>query len=506
MDFQDIFRKLSSGSKFSKNSCSKIEEVKQESQSVENIKCQEERINRLRNINRITVRGKKVPPPIENFEQLCTEFMVPERILENIKNATYKKPTPIQMQVIPAMLQGRQIMACAPTGSGKTAAFLLPLISLLKKPSKNGFRALILCPTRELARQIFRECIQLSEGTGLKPYLIKKVSQSGHSFGSNFSKKCDILISTPNRLIYLMRKEDNCINLETVEWLIVDECDKLFEVGVRGFRDQLAEIYTSCDNSILKRAMFSATYTVHVAEWCRKNLHRVISITVGQRNTTVQDVQQELIYVGNEAGKIQALRNLIHQGLTPPVLVFVQSKERAKELFTELIYDEISVDVIHADRTQLQRDNTVNAFREGKIWVLICTDIMGRGIDFKGIKLVINYDFPPSAISYIHRIGRTGRAGRPGKAITYFTNDDKILLRSIALLLKESGCPVPEYMLKLKKVKRSERKQLETQPLERKSISTAIQSKKYNSSRKKPDKTSKIKKTTNKVKENVQKS
>ncbi len=124
-----------------------------------------------------------------------------------------------------------------------------------------------------------------------------------------------------------------------------------------------------------------------------------------------------------------SLRSLFKKGFEPPILIFVQSKERAKQLFKELIYDGLNVDVIHAERSQLQRDNTIRAFRQGKIWVLICTELMGRGIDFKGVNLVINYDFPLSAISYIHRIGRTGRACRLGKAVTFFTDDDLPYLR-----------------------------------------------------------------------------
>merc|ERR1712113_359025 len=145
------------------------------------------------------------------------------------------------------------------------------------------------------------------------------------------------------------------------------------------------------------------------------------------------------VYCGSEAGKLLAFRNIVKAGIQPPVLVFVQTKERAQELFKELLYDGIHVDVIHSDRSQQQRENTVRAFRSGGIWVLICTELLGRGMDFKGVNLVINYDFPPSSVSYIHRIGRTGRAGRRGKAITFFTDEDKILLRNVAHIVKGSG-------------------------------------------------------------------
>ena len=135
-----------------------------------------------------------------------------------------------------------------------------------------------------------------------------------------------------------------------------------------------------------------------------------------------------------------AIRQLIQQGINPPVLVFVQSIERAKELFRELIYDGLNVDVIHSERTQAQRDNIVDNFRIGKIWVLISTELMSRGIDFKGVSMVINYDFPQSAASYIHRIGRTGRAGRKGKAITYFTKEDAPFVKTYLVLMKSCKC------------------------------------------------------------------
>ncbi|KAI0208878.1 putative ATP-dependent RNA helicase DDX52 [Lamellibrachia satsuma] len=245
-----------------------------------------------------------------------------------------------------------------------------------------------------------------------------------------------------------------------VEWLVVDESDKLFEEGKTGFRDQLATIYKSCDSGCLRRAMFSATFAHDVEEWCKLNLDNVIQVYVGAKNVAADSVKQELVFVGSEAGKLIAIRDIIRKGIQPPVLVFVQSKERAKELFHELIYDDINVDVIHADRPQLQRDNVVTSFRLGKIWVLICTELMGRGIDFKGVNLVVNYDFPNSAVSYIHRIGRTGRAGREGRAVTFFTEEDALNLRSIANVMQQAGCPVPAYMLKIGRPTQKARKKL----------------------------------------------
>ncbi|XP_074029596.1 probable ATP-dependent RNA helicase DDX52 [Leptinotarsa decemlineata] len=232
------------------------------------------------------------------------------------------------------------------------------------------------------------------------------------------------------------------------------------------------EIMKACSGKDRKIAMFSATYTPIVAKWCVHNMKGLVRVTVGQRNAATDLVDQELLFVGNEQGKLLAFRDLVRKGLSPPVLVFVQSKERAQQLFNELIYDSINIDAIHANRTQLQRDNTVRSFREGRIWVLICTELMARGIDFKGVNLVINYDFPPSAISYVHRVGRAGRAGRRGKAVTFFTTEDTANLRSIAHVLKDSGCDVPPYMLTMKKVARKVRKQLEISAPKRDDITT----------------------------------
>lgn len=425
------------------------------------LKLEREQINQFRNQHHISVTGSHVPKPIGTFDELVTEYQVSNKLLENMKQCGYEYPTPIQMQAIPILLQKRQLLACAPTGSGKTAAFLLPIINHLKGPQKEGFRAIILSPTRELAKQTYRECLRLSESYGFRIHIISKINQALSQYGPKSSQKFDILITTPKRLIFLLKQEPPAISLTNVEWLIVDEADKLFEDGMRGFRDQLEEISTACTNPNLHCALFSATTTPVVTKWCRKNLKGLVTVTIGQRNSAVDLVEQELLFVGSERGKLVAIRNIIQKGMSPPVLIFVQSKERAQELFNELIYDGINVDVIHADRTQTQRDNVVRCFREGKIWVLICTELMGRGIDFKGVNLVINYDFPPSAISYIHRIGRTGRAGHKGKAITFFTEQDTTNLRSIAAIMRSSGCDVPEYMLAMKKHSKKKRRELE---------------------------------------------
>eukprot|EP00105_Crassostrea_gigas_P003675 XP_011416607.1 PREDICTED: probable ATP-dependent RNA helicase DDX52 [Crassostrea gigas] len=429
----------------------------------------QEKINHIRNKNRIHCFGQDPPNPCTSFEQLAATYGLNPQIIKNIASIGYTQPTPIQIQAIPAMMDRREILACAPTGSGKTAAFLLPIMHHLKEHKKKGYRALILAPTRELAKQIYREFLRLSEGVGLKAHYISKSTTE-----KRLEKKYDVLVSTPNRLVYMLQEDPPLINLSQVEWLVIDESDKLFEDGKTGFRDQLAKVYQACNSNNVKRAMFSATFAVEVEEWCKLNLDNVLQVYIGAKNSATTTIEQELKFVGTESGKLLAVRDIIAKGVQPPVLIFVQSKERARELFHELIYDGMNVDVIHSDQTQEQRDNAVKNFRSGKTWILICTELMGRGMDFIGVNLVINYDFPNSAISYIHRIGRTGRAGRSGRAITFFTESDSMYLRSIARVMVNAGCPVPNYMLDMKRPNKKIRRAAKRVPM-RDRISTVSQ-------------------------------
>lgn len=202
------------------------------------------------------------------------------------------------------------------------------------------------------------------------------------------------------------------------------------------------------------------------------------------RNAATDTIKQELLFTGTEAGKMIALRQLVQKGIKPPVLIFVQSIERAKELFHELVFDGINVEVIHSDRTKAQRDNIIDQFRVGKIWVLIATELMARGLDFKGVNLVINYDFPQSVASYIHRIGRTGRAGRQGEAVTYYTQDDLQYMKGVVNVMKDSGCEVPEWMLNIKNMT-SNQKQKMRKGLSRDHIDSTSKYDKYSQNKKK---------------------
>ncbi|GAB4843008.1 hypothetical protein Ancab_012984 [Ancistrocladus abbreviatus] len=404
-----------------------------------------ERDSILRKKHNIHVSGNNVPSPLENFEELSTRYKCKKYLLRNFEELGYKDPTAIQRQAIPVLLSGRECFACAPTGSGKTLAFLCPMLMKLKNASKDGVRAVVLCPTRELAAQTTRECKKFAKG---KKFYIKSMTKN-LAKGADFSKlPCDILISTPLRLAFAIRKRK--LDLSRVEYLVLDESDKLFELG---FVKQIDFVVKACSNPSIIRSLFSATLPDTVEDLARTIMHDAVRVIVGRKNTASESINQKLVFTGSEEGKLLALRQSFAESLNPPVLIFVQSRERAKELYKELAFSDIRVDVIHADLSQVQRENAVDDFRAGKTWVLIATDVIARGMDFKGVNCVINYDFPESAAAYIHRIGRSGRAGRRGEAITFYTEEDIPCLRNIANVMSQSGCEVPSWIMSLPKIK-----------------------------------------------------
>lgn len=410
----------------------------------------------IRKEHNILLDGSDGNCPILSFEELKVEPF----LKENLRKSHYEKPTPIQMQAIPLMLDERDIIACAPTGSGKTLAFLLPLINRLAAPKKVGFRAIILVPTRELAKQIHRECIWLSEGSGLRVHLIRNTGLASKKFSHASSLKYDILVTTPQRLEFLLKQEPPAINIEYLEWLIIDECDRLFEPT---FRSQLSLIFNVCNQSKAKlnHALFSATYDMNLENWCKLHLDNLVTVLVGGKNTVTETVEQKLLFTGSETGKLFALKSHISSGCQTPLIIFVNKIKKASFLQRELLSMGIMVECIHADRSQEQRDKIVRAFREGTIPFLICTELMGRGIDFKAVNQVINYDCPSSKFAYIHHIGRTGRAGRKGSAITYYTQKDDENLCAILNILRQSGAEIPDHLKNFNKKKALQFKNME---------------------------------------------
>ena len=231
-----------------------------------------ERLNRFRNSHGIHVTGSDIVEPIDDWSSLLSKCGVSAKLVSNIPHPS---PTPIQMQAIPIIAQGRDLLATAPTGSGKTAAFLLPLIHRLKEPRNGGYRGVVVVPTKELAIQILAECNKLCEGTGLRPHILGKLK-------GKVAVKHDILITPPNRLVHLLSQE--LVSLDKVEMLVVDEADKLFEAGERGFREQLGAIYTACSGGQqVVKAMFSATLGPEVETWARLNLDNMVKVNINAK-------------------------------------------------------------------------------------------------------------------------------------------------------------------------------------------------------------------------------
>nr|CDJ93443.1 DNA RNA helicase domain containing protein [Haemonchus contortus] len=463
-------KKLKSSSKTSPDTSENIP-----AQSDEIQKQIADKIHQLRRSNRIYTWGEDIPDPFIDFSDLN----LPSQLMSSLNEFGIGEPTPIQMQAIPLMMMHRDILASAPTGSGKTLAFAIPvLLNILKLKKLNKYKdgskllAIVLEPTRELASQTYRQFLKFGQGLPVKAALFET---------EEVPQNVDILVSTPNRLAHHLQD----MQLKFLRWLIVDESDRLFEVvegQERCFRTQLASVYKACDGKFTRRAFFSATFSYEVEEWCKENLNNVAMVCIGERNSANANVTQELVFAGSEQGKLLAIRTLLQTQFEPPALIFVQSKERARELLSALssITPPIPVALISSEKSQSERDHVIESFRSGRLWVLISTELMGRGLDLRNVNLVINFDLPTSIVSYIHRIGRTGRAGRRGRAITYFTESDTKYLRSIATVIHQAGFEVPEYTLSLKPLSRNEKKQLVRHAPKRKHIAFVKKKKKKN--------------------------
>jgi ATP-dependent RNA helicase DDX52/ROK1 len=418
--------------------------------------------------HKIKQTGTDVPRPMVSWSELKTRWGVEPRVLRNLEQGGWSEPTDVQKSAMPVLLDNRDCLIGAPTGSGKTLTYLLPLIHHLCQSNKDGggLRAIVVCPTRELATQISEQLDKLGQGKKLKSYILTRTSEGAMKQDPQFKKKYDILITTPLRLVHAIEQQE--VDLGNVRHLILDEADRLLE---QGFLEQTDAILAACTHSSLRKAMFSATLPSSIEQLSKTFMYDEIRILVGAKDAAVETISQELVYVSSEDGKLMGLRNYLKQGhLKPPILLFVQSIQRAQELFKELIYDDLRVDVIHSERPKVQREGVINAFKRGDVWLLICTEVLARGIDFKGVEVVVNYDFPQSRESYIHRIGRTGRAGRQGKAITFFTKEDATYLKTVVNVMRQSGCEVPQWMLDLKSANQKQKKSLKRKAPERQDI------------------------------------
>ncbi|KIW08887.1 uncharacterized protein PV09_00809 [Verruconis gallopava] len=446
------------------------------------------------------------PEPLTNFAHLRSRYAISRRLAENIDAQGYKIPTEVQLAAIPLLMddeplcseatvwnsEGLDLLAVAPTGSGKTLAFLLPAINSIlrdKRPERNSHtQAIILAPTRELAHQIVNEGKKLMRNTGLRITLMRKGMRLADSevsagddveFDSNDDEneehdgpqsrragsvvKAHIVVSTPLVLVHSLELASRkSAALSQIRHLILDEADVLLDPL---FRDQVETIWNACTNSDLRVSLWSATMASSIENFAMQQFSKlghagripIVRLVVGLKDTALPTVTHKMIYTGNEAGKLLALRQLLHpvapdtdsegrKALRPPFLVFTQTIERAKALQAELQYDippeaggSARMAALHSELSEKARENIMTAFRSGEIWIIITTDLLARGVDFRGLNGVVNYDVPTSATAYIHRVGRTGRAGREGGvAVTFYTKEDIPYVKPIANVIAAS--------------------------------------------------------------------
>jgi ATP-dependent RNA helicase RhlE len=351
-------------------------------------------------------------------------------LLRAIRAEGYTDPTPIQSQTIPHILQQRDILGCAQTGTGKTAAFALPILHLLaeQKPSQGRHvRALILSPTRELALQLADSFRVYGKHTGLKHTVVfGGVGQNPQV--QALKNGVDILVATPGRLLDLMGQ--GLVNLRRVEILTLDEADQMLDMG---FLPSVRQILNALPKE-RQNLLFSATMPPEISTLADQILKDPAKIFVTPPATTVEQIQQSLYFVSKN-DKASLLRHLLQGREMKRVLVFTRTKHGADKLMRK-IKDDVEGAVIHGDKSQSAREKALNDFKNQKIWVLVATDIAARGIDVEGITHVINYDIPNPAEVYVHRIGRTARAGSSGVAISFCDPDEVTYLVDIERLTR----------------------------------------------------------------------
>jgi ATP-dependent RNA helicase RhlE len=354
------------------------------------------------------------------------ELGLDDDLLAAIEEMGYTEPTPIQCESIPLVLAGRDVVAAAQTGTGKTAAFALPLMQRLGR-GKGKPLALVVSPTRELAQQIEKVAAVVGKHTGQRTCIVV----GGVKYEPQVKRLksgVEILVATPGRLIDLQQRGD--LDLSDVRVLVLDEADRMLDMGFwPSVRRILAYLPAERQN-----LLFSATLSEDVTTIVGRMLHDPAFVVIAVRGTTAEGVEQALMPV-EQSQKPELLAGVLQRRGADRVLVFTRTKQRADMLETILARMGITVGVMHADRTQGARQAALEDFRAGKMEVLIATDIVARGIDISDISHVINYDVPENPEDYVHRIGRTGRAGASGYALTFVGPDEIVQLREIEYML-----------------------------------------------------------------------
>lgn len=361
------------------------------------------------------------------------DLKLSSNILEAINDKGYTTPTPIQQQAIPIILEGRDLVGCAQTGTGKTAAFAIPIIQHLHRLSSSGskqkhIRTLVVTPTRELAVQIGVNFDEYSKYTNLRQTTIfGGVSQVPQV--DQLRRGVDILIATPGRLLDLQKQ--GFINLDHLHTLVLDEADQMLDMGF--VNDVKKIVRLTPDNR--QTLLFSATMPLPIRELAEMFLKNPESVSVTPVSSTAERVEQEIYFV-DKTEKRNLLYHLIRNENLSDVLVFSRTKHGADNVVRSLRKKGVAAEAIHGDKSQSSRQRVLEAFKAKEVGVLVATDIAARGIDISQLPYVINFDLPNVPETYVHRIGRTGRAGRAGKAISFCSKDEAPYWKDILKLTK----------------------------------------------------------------------
>ena len=357
-----------------------------------------------------------------------------EPLLRTLQQLDYTTPTPVQAKAIPAVLAGRDLMAAAQTGTGKTAGFALPVLQRLalegEKVASNSIRALVLVPTRELAEQVHNNVREYAENLPLSTYAV----YGGVSINPQMMRLrrgVDLLVATPGRLLDLFRQ--NAVKFNQVQTLVLDEADRMLDLG---FAEELQSVYAALPRK-RQTLLFSATFSEQIRMLAGLALNDPLSVEVSPRNAAAASVKQWLVPVDKKR-KVDLFCHLLRKQRWKQVLVFAKTRNGVDQLVERLLAEGVNADGIHGDRPQATRQRALDSFKAREIQVLVATDVAARGLDIDDLPLVVNLDLPIVAEDYVHRIGRTGRAGNKGEAISLVCADEVQLLAAIEVLTRQT--------------------------------------------------------------------
>uniref|UniRef100_A0A668V2X3 RNA helicase n=1 Tax=Oreochromis aureus TaxID=47969 RepID=A0A668V2X3_OREAU len=402
----------------------------------------------------VEATGSSCPPHIESFHDVD----MGEIIMGNINLSRYTRPTPVQKYAIPIIKSKRDLMACAQTGSGKTAAFLLPVLSqiytegpgdaLQAENGRYGRRkqypiSLVLAPTRELALQIYDEARKFAYRSRVRPCVVYGGADIGQQI-RDLERGCHLLVATPGRLVDMM--ERGKIGLDYCHYLVVDEADRMLDMGFEPQIRRIVEQDTMPPKGIRRTMMFSATFPKEIQILARDFLEDYIFLAVGRVGSTSENITQKVVWV-EETDKRSFLLDLLNAtGKDSLTLVFVETKKGADALEDFLYREGYACTSIHGDRSQRDREEALHQFRSGRCPILVATAVAARGLDISNVKHVINFDLPSDIEEYVHRIGRTGRVGNLGLATSFFNDKNSNITKDLLDILVEAKQEVPSWL------------------------------------------------------------